>query len=225
MFLSAFTIVHVIISLLGIGSGLVVVTGLLTSKRFDGWTAIFLATTVATSVTGFLFPVDRFMPSHGVGIVSLLVLPVAIFARFRRQMVGHWRLVFVITAAVALYLNVFVLVVQLFLKVPVLKAMAPTQSEPPFAVTQFVVLLVFVAIGIAAAIRFRPDARPQSLPAFGANVPPTTHALGVIRAKARIDRSGVSRRAVRISLTSRAPMFSKPLSMRFGPSVAWIRRA
>lgn len=165
---------HVIISLVGIGSGFLVVTGLLTSKRFDGWTTIFLATTVATSVTGFLFPVDRFMPSHGVGIVSLLVLPVAIYARYRRQLAGHWRLVFVITSTVALYLNVFVLIVQLFLKVPALKAIAPTQSEPPFAVTQFVVLLIFASMGIAAAIRFRPNALSQPLPALGAHVPPTT---------------------------------------------------
>ena len=159
MILSAYTLLHVIISLVGIGSGFVVVYGMLTSKRLDGWTAVFLWTTVATSVTGFFFPVHRFMPSHAVGIVSLAVLPVAIFARYRRRLAGHWRAVYVIAAMIALYLNVFVLVVQLFLKVPALKAQAPTQSEPPFAVTQLVVLALFVALTIAATIRFRTEPR------------------------------------------------------------------
>jgi hypothetical protein len=110
-------------------SGFVVVFGLLTAKRLDGWTALFLATTVATSVTGFLFPFHRFMSSHAVGIVSLLVLPVAIFALYRRRLVGYWRPVYVVAAMLALYLNVFVLVAQAFLKVPALKATVPTQSR------------------------------------------------------------------------------------------------
>jgi hypothetical protein len=156
MILSAFTLLHVIISLVGIVSGFVVVYGLLTARRFDGWTAVFLWTTVAASVTGFFFPVHHFMPSHGVGIVSLAVLPVAIFARYRRHLAGHWRVVYVIAAIIALYLNVFVLVVQSFLKVPALKALAPTQAEPPFALTQLAVLAMFVALGIVATIRFRP---------------------------------------------------------------------
>jgi len=153
--LTTFTFVHVVISLVGILSGFVVVYGLLTAKRLDGWTATFLATTVATSVTGFFLPADRFLPSHAVGIVSLLVLPVAIFARYGRQLAGIWRRTYVVTAVIALYLNVFVLVAQLFLKVPALKAMAPTQSEPPFVFTQVGVLSLFVVLAITAVIRFR----------------------------------------------------------------------
>jgi hypothetical protein len=154
MILSAFTLFHVVLSLVGIGSGFVVVYGLLTSKRFDGWTGLFLTTTVATSVTGFRFPVHRFLPSHGVGIISLIVLTIAILARYRFGLEGGWRRTYVITAVIALYLNVFVLIVQLFLKVSALKELAPTQSEPPFQVTQLVALLVFAVLAIRAAMKF-----------------------------------------------------------------------
>lgn len=154
MILSAFTLFHVILSLIGIGSGFVVVYGLLASKRLDGWTALFLATTVATSLTGFLFPFHQFLPSHGVGIVSLIVLVLAILARYRFRLEGGWRRTYVITAVIALYLNVFVLIAQLFMKVPSLKAIAPTQSEPPFQMTQLVALLLFAALAIRAAIKF-----------------------------------------------------------------------
>jgi len=157
MILSAFTFFHVVLSLVGIGSGFVVVYGLIGSKRFDGWTAIFLTTTVATSVTGFLFPVHRFLPSHGVGILSLIVLAICILARYRSELAGGWRRTYVVTAVAALYLNVFVLVVQLFLKVPALKAIAPTQSEPPFQVTQLVVLVIFAVLAILAVIKFRTE--------------------------------------------------------------------
>jgi hypothetical protein len=156
MLLNAYTVFHVLISLIAIVSGFVVVFGLLTARRLDGWTSLFLWTTVATSVTGFFFPVHRFMPSHAVGIVSLIVLPVALFARYRRRMAGHWRTAYVVTAMIALYLNVFVLVVQSFLKVPALKVLAPTQSEPPFALTQLGVLVLFIVLGILATLRFRP---------------------------------------------------------------------
>ncbi|MGH9509673.1 MAG: hypothetical protein ACRD2Q_09340 [Terriglobales bacterium] len=149
--------VHVVISLVGIVSGLVVAFGMLAANRLDRWTALFLASTVATSLSGFPLPADRFLPSHAVGIVSLLVLPVAIFARYGRHLAGIWRGTYVVTAMIALYLNVFVLVVQLFLKVPALKALAPTQSEPPFALAQGVVLLVFIALTVAAAMRFRDE--------------------------------------------------------------------
>ena len=155
MTLETYTFMHVLMSLVGIGSGFVVMFGLLTGRRFDGWTALFLASTVATSVTGFGFPFDHLLPSHKVGIVSLLVLAVAILARYPLHLAGAWRRVYVICAAVALYLNVFVGVVQAFLKVPVLKAMAPKQTEPPFVVAQGVVLALFVVLGIVAAIRFR----------------------------------------------------------------------
>ena len=152
---TTFTLVHVVLSLVGIFSGLVVVAGLIAAKRLDVWTAVFLASTVATSVTGFLFPVEHFMPSHGVGILSLVVLAVAILARYAFHLAGAWRWIYVVSAAVALYLNVFVLIVQLFQKVPALKALAPTQSEPPFLLTQLVVLVLFVVFAIAATIRFR----------------------------------------------------------------------
>ena len=153
--LATFTLVHVVISLVGIGSGLVVAIGLVRGKRLDGWTVIFLTTTVATSVSGYGFPFEHLLPSHIVGAISLLVLAVAIFARYGRRLAGGWRRVYVIAAVVALYLNVFVLVVQLFRRVPALEALAPTQSEPPFAIAQFVVLALFIGIGAKAAIGFR----------------------------------------------------------------------
>jgi len=157
MILHVYTIIHTLISLLGIFSGLVVLFGLLGGKRLDGWTKWFLITTVLTSVTGFFFPFHGFTPAYGVGIISLLVLAVAIFARYPRQLAGAWRWIYVVTAVIALYLNVFVGVVQAFLKVPALHAMAPTQTEPPFKLTQLVVLALFVLLGIVAAIRFRPE--------------------------------------------------------------------
>jgi DMSO/TMAO reductase YedYZ heme-binding membrane subunit len=150
-----FTIVHVLISLIGIGSGLVVLAGLLAGRRLDGWTALFLVSTVATSVTGFFFPFHGFTPAIAVGIISLLVLAVTSFARYGRRLAGAWRWVYVVTAMVALYLNVFVLIVQLFQKVPALKALAPTQSEPPFLLTQLIVLALFVVLAVVAAIKFR----------------------------------------------------------------------
>ena len=153
--LAVFTFFHVILSLAGILAGIVVVFGFLTAKRLDGWTAVFLATTVLTSVTGFLFPVHKFMPSHVVGIISLIVLAIAIFARYSRHLNGAWRRAFVISGVIALYLNVFVLVAQLFQKVPALKAIAPTQSESPFKIAQLTVLILFVILGILGARRFR----------------------------------------------------------------------
>jgi len=154
---ATFTLVHVVISLIGIGSGLVVAFGLLNARRLDRWTALFLVTTVATSVTGFGFPYEHLLPSHKVGIISLVALTVAILARYSFHLAGAWRWIYVVTAMIALYLNVFVLIVQAFLKVPALKAMAPTQSEPPFLVTQLVVLAIFVALTILEAKTFRSD--------------------------------------------------------------------
>jgi hypothetical protein len=151
---STFTFVHVLLSLVGIGSGFIVIFGLLAGKRLDGWTVLFLATTVATSVTGFLFPFDHLLPSHKVGIISLVVLALAILARYALHLTGAWRRIYVVSALIALYLNVFVAVVQAFLKVPALKAMAPTQTEPPFLVAQIVVLLIFVGLTVVAAKKF-----------------------------------------------------------------------
>jgi hypothetical protein len=153
--MTTLTFVHVVLSLIGIFSGFVVVFGLLAANRHDGWTMLFLASTVLTSVTGFLFPFHGFLPSHAVGLISLLVLAIAIFARYGRHLAGFWRRTYVITAVVALYLNVFVLIVQLFRKVPALKAIAPTQSEAPFKVTQLVALVLFAVLASSAAIRFR----------------------------------------------------------------------
>ncbi|MCU1338311.1 MAG: hypothetical protein JWO19_3892 [Bryobacterales bacterium] len=157
MILSAFTMFHVALSLVGIAAGLVVLYGLLVSKRFDGWTTLFLTTTAATSVTGFLFPFHGFTPAIGVGIISLIVLALATLARKHLRLTGGWRRTYVITSVVALYFNVFVLVVQLFQKVPSLKALAPTQSEPPFQMTQLVVLLLFALLGIGAVVKFHPE--------------------------------------------------------------------
>jgi hypothetical protein len=153
--LETFTLVHVVISLIGIASGAVVMVGLLAGKRLDKITAVFLATTALTSLTGYGFPFDHLLPSHIVGAISLLVLAVAIYARYPGHLAGHWRATYVISAVAALYFNVFVLVVQLFRRVPALNALAPTQSEPPFAVTQLVVLLMFVALGVATVRRSR----------------------------------------------------------------------
>jgi hypothetical protein len=152
---SAFTLFHVAISLVGIGSGFVVMSGLLNSKRLDGWTILFLITTAATSVTGFLFPFHGVTPGIVVGILSIVVLATASLARYTLRLAGHWRTTYVVTATLALYFNVFVLIVQLFQRVPHLKALAPTQSEPPFQATQLVVLLLFVALGIRASTKFR----------------------------------------------------------------------
>jgi hypothetical protein len=153
--MTTFTFVHIVISLLGILSGLVVLFGLIAGKRLDGWTVLFLVTTVATSVTGFMFPFHKLLPSHVVGVISLVVLAIAIAARYSRHLAGGWRRTYVISAVIALYLNVFVLIVQLFEKVPALNAMAPTQSEPPFKITQVVVMAIFVVLGIFAAKGFR----------------------------------------------------------------------
>lgn len=148
--LAAFTLVHVILSLAGIATGFVVLFGMFRAKRVTAWTETFLATTLATSVTGFLFPFHKFLPSHAIGLVSLVVLGIAIFALYGRSLAGRWRATYVITAVMAQYLNVFVLVFQLFVKVPALRALAPTQSETPFKVSQLFVLVFFLFAGIFA---------------------------------------------------------------------------
>jgi hypothetical protein len=144
------TLVHVALSLLAIIAGLVVSGGFIAGRRLDGWTGVYLVTTALTNITGFLFPFIRFVPAHGVGIVSLLILPVVLWARYRKQLAGGWRRVFVAGAVLLLYLNVFVLVAQLFLRTPALIASAPTQSEPPFVVTQLATLVLFLWLGRAA---------------------------------------------------------------------------
>lgn len=145
-----FTLVHVLLSVVGIVAGLVLLGGCVAGKRLDRWAALFLLTTTLTNVTGFGFPFVRLLPSHVVGGISLVLLPVVAFALYRKDAAGGWRRVFVVGSAVTLYLNVFVLIAQLFAKVPAMQALAPTQSEPPFAVTQVAVLALFVVLGRAA---------------------------------------------------------------------------
>jgi hypothetical protein len=156
MSVGAFTILHVIITLIAIGSGLIVVGGMFASNRLPVTTALFLFTTALTSVTGFLFPIHGFTPALGVGIVACVILAVALFALYKERLVGGWRTMYVITVVASLYLNVFVLVAQSFGKVSALNALAPTQSEPPFAITQGVVLAIFILIAIIAVSKFRP---------------------------------------------------------------------
>jgi hypothetical protein len=152
-----FALPHVVLSLVGIVAGLVVVGGLMAGVRFDGWTRVFLLTTVLTNVTGFGFPFRTLLPSHILGGISLLILPVAIAARYWQQLAGSWRQVFVVTSVVALYFNVFVLVVQLFQKFPALIAVAPTQKAPAFLGTQLIVLGLFLVLGRAAVRGFQAE--------------------------------------------------------------------
>ena len=153
--MTPFTFVHVVLSLIGIASGFVVVAGLLRSERRDNWTAIFLLTTLATSVTGFALPSDQFMPSHGVGVISLVVLAAAIVALYVFRLNSGWRPIYVVSAVAALYFNSFVLLAQAFRKIPALHALAPTESEPAFAIAQGLLLVAFVILGIAATRSFR----------------------------------------------------------------------
>ena len=157
MILQIYTIIHTLISLVAIFTGLVVVVGMLGGKRLDGWTKWFLITAVATTITGFFFPFHGFTPAIGLGIISLPFLALTIFARYAKRLAGPWRWIYVIGAVICLYFNLFVAVVQTFEKIPALHAMAPTQTEPPFKLTQLVVLLVSVLLAIVAAIRFRPE--------------------------------------------------------------------
>jgi len=154
--LSAYTVMHVVISLVGIATGFVVMAGMLKGQRLDTWTFWFLLFTLLTSITGYGFPFDHVLPSHIVGAISLAVLVIAIVARYAFNHAGAWRWIYVVTALLAQWLNVFVLVAQGFLKVPALKALAPTQSEPPFLIAQTVVMVLFIITGIAALRKFHP---------------------------------------------------------------------
>ncbi len=161
MSLSTFVTVHVIISLIGIVAGIIVMFGMLGSKRMPGLTAIFLLFTILTSATGFLIPPlvsDKLLPSHIIGALSLVLLAVACIALYGQKLSGGWRWIYVLTALISLYLNVFVLVIQSFLKIPALHALAPSvpPSEPPFAIVQGIVLVFFVIVIIGAIRRYRP---------------------------------------------------------------------
>ena len=154
--LAGFTVLHLVISMIAIGLGLIVAGGLLASNRLPGWTAWFLILTIVTSATGFLFPFTQILPSHIVAIISLILLAIAVYALYGKGLTGIWRSVYVVTAMLALWFNVFVLIVQSFQKVALLNAYAPTGTEPPFAITQGIVLLFFVFTIILGIRRFRP---------------------------------------------------------------------
>jgi hypothetical protein len=156
MSLATYTLIHVIISLIGIGSGLVVLFGMFSSKRLDALTALFLATTALTSLTGFGFPFEHVTPGIILGILSLLVLALAIPARYSFHMAGKWRAIYVITAVIALYFNCFVLIAQSFLKIPALHALAPKGNEPPFAIAQGILLVLFIVAGTLPVKKFHP---------------------------------------------------------------------
>jgi len=158
MSLATFTLIHVIISLVGIGSGLIVLFGIFAGKQLDGMTALFLVTTVLTSVTGFGFPIAHVTPGIILGILSLVVLAIAIPARYSFHMAGKWRTIYVVTAVIALYFNCFVLIAQGFQKVPALHALAPKGNEPPFAIAQGILLVLFIVAGVLAVKKFHPAA-------------------------------------------------------------------
>jgi hypothetical protein len=152
---SAFTQLHVLISLIGIVTGIVVLFAMLKGHHARTWAMVFLVTTIATSVTGFMFH-SKFGPPHVIGVISLVILAVALIALYGYKLAGPWRWIYVVSAAIALYLNIFVAVVQTFQKVSFFHSLAPTQAEPPFAIAQGIVLLAFIALGIVAARRFHP---------------------------------------------------------------------
>jgi hypothetical protein len=156
MYLTLLTYVHTGLSLIALGAGIPVAIGLLKNGAAKNWTIVFLVTTVLTSLTGFLFPFSRFGDSHWVGLLSLIVLAAAIAAQYVFRYGGPWRWVYAVAALLAFYLNVFVLVAQLFKKVPALHALAPTLMELPFALAQAVVLAFFVWLMWKAARAFRP---------------------------------------------------------------------
>lgn len=156
---------HTLISLVGLATGFVVLKGMLGSQHLPGWAAAFLVTTILTNVTGFFFRFFQLLPSHIIGAISLVLLALTLVALYGKHLAGGWRNVYVITAVTALYFNVFVFIVQLFRRVPALAAAAPNQSEPPFAITQGVVLLLFIWLGIRAVKRFHPAAAAAREPA------------------------------------------------------------
>ncbi|MGE0025200.1 MAG: hypothetical protein AB7S70_16390 [Hyphomicrobium sp.] len=156
--LDGFTLFHILISLVALAAGFVVVGGFLSNARLDGATLLFLVMTVATNATGFGFPFTELLPSHIVAIISLVVLAVAIYARYGGKLAGIWRPIYVITATTALYLNVFVLIAQTFVKNPALVALGPTPADPPFQATQGAALVLFLILGWLSLKSFRPAA-------------------------------------------------------------------
>jgi hypothetical protein len=156
MSLQTFTLLHVVISLVAIVTGFIVVIGMIDGKSLPAWTALFLLTTVLTSVTGFMFPISGITPGLVLGAISSVLLMIALFALYIRHLTQAWRWIYTVTAIAALYLNVFVSIVQSFEKIPLLHALAPTQAEPPFLITQGIALGVIIVLGAFAVARFRP---------------------------------------------------------------------
>jgi len=155
MFFEALTLFHVVISLIGLVTGFIVLFNFIVSKPKMWWTTVFLWATLVTSLTGFLLPVHKFLPSHAVGILCIVVLGFAFLAQYGFHLSGIWRRVFVVASTIALYFNSFVTIVQCFKHIPALRALAPTQSETPFLITQLILLLLFIALGVTATRRFR----------------------------------------------------------------------
>jgi hypothetical protein len=151
--------IHVALSLIGLASGLVVLYGLLSGNPLAGWTALFVVTTILTGVTGFPLPPFGFDPPRTVGVILLVLLAAAVAARYVFSLTGAWRWIYVVSAIMALYLNVFVGVVQAFQKLPFLQSLAPTQAEPPVQITQIIVLAIFIVLGVVAVVRFHPAAK------------------------------------------------------------------
>ncbi len=151
-----FTLVHVIISLFGIGAGIVAFWGMANNNRLEGWTAVFLITTILTSVTGFFFHSKAFGPPHVFGVISLVALALAVFGRYAFGLAGWWRLIYIVGAWIALYLNCVVGVIQFFQKFSFLRPLAPTQTEPPFLIAQGVLLVFLLILGVLSGFRFRP---------------------------------------------------------------------
>jgi hypothetical protein len=156
--MTPFTLFHVAISLIGILTGLIVLYGMLRGERMDGMTAIFLLTTILTSVTGFMFPFHKLLPSHILGVISLVLLAFAVAGRYAFHLNGAWRRIYAVSAVLSLWLNVFVFVSQLFQKVPALHPLAPTGSEPPFLIAETLVMIIFIALAVLAAKKFRSGA-------------------------------------------------------------------
>lgn len=151
-----FILIHVFLSVIGIVAGLVVVGGLMAGTHFKRWTALFLASTLLTSATGYGFPSIEILPAHIVGAISLVALAGAIAALYWKRLNGGWRRAFVVLSVLALYLNVFVLMAQLFQKIPAMAVLASTSSAPVFGVTQALVLVLFIGLGWTTARRFGP---------------------------------------------------------------------
>src|SRR2546426_518130 len=155
MSIATFTLVHTVLSLVGIVAGLVAAGAIATGTRLNRWAAVFLVTTVLANASGFGFPFVKLLPSHVVGTVSLVVLTAVIIADYVKHLADPWRTTYAVGVVLATYLNVFVLVAQLFKRIPVLFLLAPTQSEPPFALTQLLVMALFVWLGVVAVKGFR----------------------------------------------------------------------